>query len=284
MGRDWTDDTGPSRRQVLSSVVGAAAFSGLPALVGDEGDGGTDLLSTDADTDGWLATGDVELDTVDYCEWFPTITWDDEAIEVSVSGEPGPRMDRRLDGVDLVESPYLVADVAPGVLDGSDVAVAFAFSFSRGSLDGDRDVLAWSEPVTIRQAMPGRVYWDASDVARSERASATHLGLAWTTADTTARPADADEPYTGELVVGAVRATDRAETVGRARFADTLRNLEAEHGSYRRTEVAERDDTGERGRFVFASGATAPYRFDVLDEDRYRLTLADVSVQLGGGW
>lgn len=284
MDSDRPDDADPSRRQVLSSVVGVAAAPGLASFGGTSATDGTDLLGSDPAHDGWLATGDLEMDTIDYCEWFPTITWDDEGIEVTVSGERGPAIERRLDDVDLVESPYLVADVAPGVVDGFDAPVAFAYSLSRGGPDGERDVVARSDPVSVRQATPGQVYWDASDVPKAERASATHLGLAWTTADTATNPSNATEPYTGELVVGSVRASDRVETVGRARFADALRGLEAKHGSYRRTAVAERDEAGERGRFVFTSGATAQYRFDVLGRDRYRLTLDDVSVQLGGGW
>lgn len=284
MGSDRPDDADPSRRRVLSAVVGAAAVPGLASFGGTSVTDGTDLLGSDPAHDGWLATGDVEMGPADYCEWFPTITWDEEGVEITVSGERGPTIERRLDDVDLVASPYLVADVVPGVVDGSDAPVAFAFSLTQDSLDGDRTVLARSDPVTVRQATPGRVYWDASDVPRSERAAATHLGLAWTTAETSAHPSDAAEPYAGELVVGSVRVSDSAETVGRARYIDTLRGLEAEHGSFRRTEVAERGEGGERGRFVFTSGATAPYSFDVLGGDRYRLTLADVTVELGGGW
>lgn len=271
---------GATRRGVLSAVAGGGAASVLASFGLDPADATDTLLGDfESDLDGWRAEGDLELSRVGRDARPDGVTRGRRALAVTAAGESAPTVSRAISAVDLASSPHFVAAVAPGPVEGTDAPVAFRFRLRESDgLVGGGSVLAESPPVTVRQAMPGQVYWDASDVATSALDAAARLELRW-------HPVGAaDRPYHGTVTVDAVRASSLVDPVGSARFAARLGELQFEHGPYERTELDERSDTTETGRFVFADGATEPYRFDALDDDRFRATLAGTEARFGGGW
>uniref|UniRef100_A0A8A2VI20 Uncharacterized protein n=1 Tax=Haloterrigena alkaliphila TaxID=2816475 RepID=A0A8A2VI20_9EURY len=196
-------------------------------------------------------------------------------------------MSRPITDLDLSAHPYFVADVTPGRVDGTDAPIAFQFRLYRSTDlldDSTRDPVAESDPVTVPQATPGQVYWDASDVEHDLLDVASRLEIGWYPADRDPESSDGSFAYRGGVVFDAVRATDSVDPAGRARLAATMRDLQFDHGAYVRTEVTEEFEDGEAGTFYFADGATEPYRFEVLAADRFLLTVADTEIEFGGGW
>lgn len=292
MGRGIDTGHTPSRRGVLSAIAGSAVIPGTSTVdsVVDDPAGETALGTFETGMDGWRGSTGVSLSRVGRDEWAPAVTEGERALRVAVEGATGPSIRRRVDAIDLDDAPSLLADATPGAVEGTRAPVVFQFRLTRrtsSDLDGDGvETLGRSDPVELRQAVPGRIFWDASDIDSNARAAATHLEVHWYPADAASDSGD-DEPrfgYRGEVVLDDIRASESVETVGLARFLSALRNLEAEHGSYERTEVGDRGGTVETGRFVFVDGATEEYRFVVVSDDRYRLSLADTTARLGGGW
>jgi hypothetical protein len=275
MTHDGDGDGERSRRSLLSGLAGAA-------LLGTGGLGGAAAVP-DADAvlgtfedglDGWTAAAGETLSRVGRRNWPPAVTGRSVALHVDAAGTARPAVRRPLGGVDLAAAPYLLAEATPGVVDGTDAPVAFAFRL-RDGVDGT--LLAASEPVTVRQAAPGRIFWDASDLPATTFVAATVLEVAWWT------EGELDRTYRGEVVVDDIRATADRTALEAVRFRVAVRHLEAEHGSYRRTEVDARDGDRERGRFVFAGGATVPYRARRTTEGGYRVTLGGDTYLFGGG-
>lgn len=239
---------------------------------------GTLIGDFESDLDGWRAEGDLDLSRVEASGRPDAVTQGTWALAVTATGESTPAVSRSVSDLDLTSTPHFVAAVAPGLVEGTDAPVTFRFRLRESDITGDGTVLAESDPVTVRQAMPGQVYWDASDVATSTLDLAARLELCW-------HPEGAvDGPYHGTVAVDAVRVASLVDPVGSARFAATLGDLEFEHGPYERTELDERSDSHEAGRFVFADGTGAPYEFEALDDDQFRVTLAGVEARFGGGW
>jgi len=275
-----------SRRGVLAALAGIGASSvvgsGASGAVRPDDIERTTLGDFESGVEGWWAEGDAELTRIDREERPASVTTGDHALEVHTGTEPEPTVARRVDGTDLVAVPYLLADVAP-VPDG-DTGGPVTFRFRLGRADdvgGEPDVLARSPPRTLRQAVPGRLYWDASDVPRATRAAATRLDVVWSSAEDTA---DGTDTPGGSAVFDRVHAADAVDPVGRARLADAVEELSFAHGPCERTEVTDRSDRREAGHLVFADGATAPYRFVALADDRFRVTVGDTEARLGGGW
>lgn len=272
----------------MSAIAGGAVIPGtatIDSVVSDEA-GGTALGTFETGMDGWQGSTGVSLSRVGRDEWAPAVTEGEQALHATIEGSPVPSIRRRVDAIDLDVAPYLLADATPGAVEGTRAPVVFQFRLTRGTGGDGVETLGSSDPVLVRQAVPGRIFWDASDVDPNERDAATHLEVRWYPADTASGSGDDGTrfAYQGEVVFDDIRATDSVEAIGLARFVSTIRDLEAEHGSYDRTEVDDRGPTVESGRFVFADGATEPFRFVVVDDDRYRLTLADTTARLGGGW
>lgn len=267
-----------TRRSLLSGIAGAALLGGGTGVAGA---GGAIPDATDATAlgtfedgfDGWSGTGEAVLDRVGRRDWPPAVTLGEVALHVDPGGGSEPAVRRSLDGVDLAATPYLLADATPGAVAGTDAPVAFAFRL-RDGLDGD--VLAAADPVTVRQAAPGMIYWDASDVPATTLPRATALEIAWWPVD------ERDVSYRGEVVLDNVRATADRAALEQVRFRVAIRQLEAEHGSYRRTEIRDRDGDRERGRFVFAGGATVPYRAARTADGGCRVTLDGDTFTFGG--
>lgn len=280
MPRDDDGSTRTSRRSLLSSLAGAAVLSGAGGMGTAAGavpdaDEAVALGTFEDGLDGWTAADGEVLSRVGRRDWPPAVTLGERALHVDADGVPEPAVRRPLDGVSLTAAPYLVADATPGVVEGTDAPIAFEFRLL-GGLDGD--VIAASEPVTVRQAAPGRIYWDADGVSTSTLSSASSLGIAWQPTDTGVE----DRLYRGEVVLDDIRATADATALEQVRFRVAIRHLEAEHGSYRRTAVLERVGDSERGRFVFAGGSTVPYRAERTADDRCRVTLDGETYTFGG--
>ena len=300
-----------TRRRVLASVAGVGISSLLAsvaptavAATDAESDGSasldsasTDLVADSLDAlslgtfesglDGWDATGATDLARVGRTDRPVAVTEGEHALEVAANGESSPAISRPVEALGLATHPYFVADVAPGRVEGTDAPVAFRFRLYRPSdlLDGDLELVAESEPVAVRQAAPGRIFWDASDVDASLLDAASVLEVAWSPVESdSADGTTEDFAYRGTVVFDAVRATDSVDAVGSARIAATMTELQFDHGPYERTEVTAESDVAEEGAFVFADGGTEPYRFEILAEDRFRLTIAETAVKLGGGW
>lgn len=284
----------PSRRGVLSAVAGtgvAAILGGIgsfPAAATTATDS-TDALSLgtfESTLDDWGAVGDVALSRVARHDRPVAVTEGEYALAAAVDGDPTPAIVRPVADLALSGYPYFVADVAPGRVDGTDASVAFRFRLYRPTItvdDGSTlDLVAESPPVTVPQVTPGRIYWDASDLDPASLDAVSRLEIWWSVADPDS--ADGTVAYHGEVVVDAIRATATVDPVGSARLAATMRDLQFDHGAYVRTEVTDEFDAGEAGSFVFADGATEPYRFEILAADAFRLTVAGTEIKLGGGW
>ncbi|WP_246999667.1 hypothetical protein [Halosolutus gelatinilyticus] len=296
----WT-----SRRDVLSAVAGtgAAAFGAIApkratAATASDSIDVRPLGTFESTLDNWRADGDAALSRVARDDRPVAVTEGEYALQVAVDGDPSPTISRPVIDLDLDLSthPYFVADVVPGPIDGSDAPVAFRFRLHRPTdiLEdwSAQEPIVESDPITVPQATPGRIYWDTSDLETDLLGAVSRLEIGWYPAD---RDPDADaggdagssaEPfaYRGGVVFDAVRATASIDPVGSARLAATMRDLQFDHGAYVRTEVAEEFDGGEAGAFVFADGATEPYRFETLAADRFLLTVADAEIEFGGGW
>ena len=268
------DGGGSTRRSLLSGLAGAALLGagGVGGAVPDTS-AATALGTFEDGLDGWRAAGGERLSRVGRRDWPPAVTHGEVALCVDPDGSAAPAVRRPLDGVDLESAPFVVADATPGVVDGTDAPVAFAFRVRDGL---DAAILAASEPVTVRQAAPGRIYWDASDVGATTLAGAAVLEIAWWP------EAAADRPYRGEVVLDNVRATPDRTALEAVRFRVAVRHLEADHGSYRRTTVEARDGDRERGRYVFAGGATVPYRARRTADGGCRITLDGDHYRFGG--
>ncbi|WP_276255473.1 hypothetical protein [Halomontanus rarus] len=299
-----------SRRGVLSAVAGtgvAAAFGTIASKHAAADAVPIDsideiLLGTfESALDGWVADGDLALSRVARRDRPVAVTEGEYALEVAVDGDPTPGISRPITSLDLSTYPYFVADVVPGRIDGTDAPVAFRFRLSRPTTlldDSSWETVAESDPVTVPQVTPGRIYWDASDVEIGLLETVSRLEIDWYSADRDRDPDSSDEnededengdgafAYRGVVVFDAIRATDSVDPVGRARLAATMRDLQFDHGAYVRTEVTEEFEAGEAGAFVFADGATEPYRFETLAADRFRLELAGTAIEFGGsrGW
>lgn len=276
---------GRSRRELLSALAGLAAAPALAGL-GAGSEDAVGLGGFGSEDDGWRPVDGTELTRIERGPWSTAASDGERALRATADGATVPAINRPADALELLETPYLTADVVPGVA-GFDGPVAFEFRLARGGDARDREVVARSDSVAVRQAVPGRVYWDASAVDPLAAGRATHLEIAWYPASRD-RVDDPDggaaaAPYRGAVIVDAVRASAAPDAVAAARFVRTIRRLEAEHGSHERTEVTERGSTTTAGRFVFADGATEPVRFASADDGGFRLTVADEAVEFEGG-
>jgi hypothetical protein len=297
-----------SRRTLLSAFAGTGVGAALASLGGDRADrpestrrdradprvtnSTGDLLDAvslgtfESGLDGWQADGEIELSRVTRSDRPVAVTEGRHALDASVGGESVPAIARPVESLTLADRPYFVADVAPGRAEGTDAPVAFQFRLYRPAdlLDGDLELVAESDPITVRQAAPGRIFWDASDVDSDLLDVTSRLEIAWWPADSTSGDSDDGSAYRGTVVLDAIRATTTVDPVGSARLAATMRDLQFDHGPYERTEVVAASQTDEEGDLIFANGEAEPYRFEVLGDDRFRLTLAGTEVKLGGGW
>lgn len=276
-GEDY--ELGSTRRGILSGLAGATLLSGTAGVgtVGGMATATTDdvieLGTFEDDLDGWAAADGETLSRVGHRDWPPAVTVGEVALHVDAGGAVEPAVRRPLDDIDLADAPLVVADATPGVVEDTDSPVAFAFRLRE---DVGGDVLAASDPVTVRQAAPGRIYWDARDVTSTVLSAAATMEIAWWPADTP------DTAYSGEVVLDNVRATAEPTLLEHVRFRVAIRHLEAEHGSYRRTEVEERDGDSERGAFVFASGERVDYRAERTVDGGCAVTLAGETYRFGG--
>ncbi|WP_224448619.1 hypothetical protein [Haloprofundus salilacus] len=284
-----------SRRTVLSAFAGTGVATALGSITSTPAAATltelTDVLSLgtfESTLDEWRTDGDLALSRVARGDRPIAVTEGEYALNVAVDGDPTPSISRPVSGLELSSYPYFVADVAPGRVDDTDAPVAFRFRIYRptDALDADSEleVVAESDPVTVPQAVPGRIYWDASDVKTDLLDAVSRLEIIWYPDDTGLDSPDDAFAYRGGVVFDAIRATASVDPVGSARLAATMRALQFDHGAYVRTEVTDKFDDGEAGAFVFADGATEPYEFEILAEDRFRLTIADTEIKLGGGW
>ena len=286
-----------SRRGVLSSFAGTGVAATFGAIASRHA--ATDVAATglidevplgtfESTLDDWRTDDDIALSRVSRHDRPLVVSEGEYALDVAVDGDPAPTISRPITGLDLSAHPYFVADVVPGRVDGTDAPVAFRFRLYRptGVLDAwtTGEPVAESGPVTVPQATPGRIYWDASDVETDLLDVVSRLEIGWYPADRDPDSSDEAFAYRGGVVFDAVRATASVDPVGSARLSATMRDLQFDHGTYVRTEVTDEFDAGEAGTFVFTDGATEPYRFEVLAADRFLLAVADTEIRFGGGW
>lgn len=280
-----------SRRGVLSAFAGTGVAVALGGMASDPAAATTvtgSLGTFESTLDDWRADGDVDLSRIARHDRPVAVTEGEYALDAVVDGDPAPAISRSVADLSLSGHPYFVADVAPGRVDGTDAPVSFRFRLYRPTdvLDGGTrlESVAESNPVTVPQATPGQIHWDASDVAADLLDAVSRLEIGWSPADRDPDSGGRTFAYRGGIVFDAIRATDSVDPVGSARLAATMRGLQFEHGAYVRTEVTDEFDDGEAGTFRFTDGATEPYRFEVLAPDRFRLTVAGTEIELGGGW
>lgn len=285
-----------SRRGVLSAFAGVSvgtlgAFASEPAAADVTATDSSDVIplgTFESTLDDWQTDGDVALSRVARRDRPVAVTEGERALNVTVDGDPLPAISRPVTGLDLSAHPYFVADVAPSRVDGTDAPIAFRFRLYQltDGLDigSTLEPVAESDPVTVRQATPGRIYWNASDVETGLLDAVGRLEISWYPADRDPHSTDGTFAYRGGVVFDSIRAAASIDPVGSARIAATMRDLQFDHGPYVRTEVTDEFDTGEAGTLVFADGATEPYRFETLAADTVRLTVADTEIELGGGW
>lgn len=287
----------PSRRGVLSTVAGIGIGATLGTIMSKYSD--TTVSATDSideiplgtfesTFDSWQTDGAIALSRVARHDRPVAVTEGQYALDVAVDGEPAPVISRPITDIDLSAHPYFVADVAPGRVAGTDAPVAFQFRLYRPTvaLDGESalELVAESDPVTVPQAAPGRIYWNARTIETGLLDAVSRLEIGLYPADRDLDSSDDAFAYRGGIVFDAIRATPTVDPVGSARFAATMRELQFNHGAYVRTEVRDEFDAGETGMFVFTDGTTQPYQFEVLAADRFLLTVAGTEIELGRGW
>lgn len=286
-----------SRRGVLSSFAGAGVAATFGAIASKHAatnvaaTGLTDEVSLgtfESTLENWRTDGDIALSRVARHDRPLVVSEGEYALDVAVDGDPDPTISRPVTELDLLAHPYFVADVVPGRVDGTDAPVAFRFRLYRSTEVLDvwetKELVAESGPVTVPQATPGRIFWDASDIKTDLLDVVSRLEIGWYPADRDPDSSVEAFAYHGGVVFDAIRATASVDPVGSARLAATMRDLQFDHGTYVRTEVRDESDAGETGTFIFADGATEPYRFEVLAADRFLFTVADVEIKFGGGW
>lgn len=285
-----------SRRGVLSAFTGTGVAAVLGEIASNPVAATTATDSTDAISlgtfestlDNWQTNSDIALSRVSRHNRPVCVTEGEYALNATVNGDPAPTISRSVADLNFSRYPYFVADAAPSRIEGTDASISFQFRLYRlADILDDGSALklvAESDPVTVPQATPGRLFWDASNVEPDLLDVVARLEIGWYPADRDRDSTDGTFAYRGEIVFDSIRATDSVDPVGSARLATTMRELQFDHGAYVRTEVTEEFSAGEVGTFVFADGATEPYRFEILATDQFRLTVAGTEIKLGGGW
>ncbi|RKD88936.1 hypothetical protein [Halopiger aswanensis] len=281
------------RRGLLSTVAGTgfvAVFGSIASryVTADTSTGAGDeflLGPLESALDEWRPGDDVALSRVARRDRPIAVTEGEYALEATVDGNTTPTISRRVADLDLMAHPYFVAGVTPGRIAGTDSALEFRFRLVNVLDDWvATDPIAESDPIPIPQAMPARIYWDASDVDTGLLDATARLEITWSVADRDSGSSTEIDTRRGGIVFDAVRATNAVGAIGRARLAATMRDLQFDHGVYVRTTVTAESETREEGEFVFADGETEPYRFERLAADRHLLTVAGTEIEFGGGW
>lgn len=297
-----------TRRNVLSAFAGGgvsavlASLSSTPARAAAENS--TVLGDFESNLNGWTTNGGNRLSRIHRSERPGVVTQGENALNVSVNGDPFPMISnrKRVKGADFVQNPYLLADVSPGRIDDTDSSVSFRFRLhhSAGAKNdrgegGDGNggsqksaLIEESETRTVRQASVSQLYWDMSDVDDRKLDTTKRLDVVWYPTDHEPKGGPngrgAGFAYHGNVVFDNIRITDTVDDVASAQIASTMEELEFAHGPYVRTEVTSESDTLEEGEFVFSDETTEPYRFEILAEDKFLFTIAGTDVKLGGGW
>ncbi|MBX0298240.1 hypothetical protein [Haloarcula nitratireducens] len=286
-----------SRRGVLSSFAGtgvAAIFGGVASDYTATNVAATNQIddivlgSFESTLDKWQSDDEVSLSRVTRHDRPLAVSEGEYALDVTSDSTSTPTISRPITELNLATHPYFVADVVPSQIDGTNAPIDFRFRLYRPKnvLDGwsTQELVVESEPVTVPQAVPGRIYWDASDIKPELLEMGSHLEIGWYPTDRDPDSPDGAFEYRGGVVFDAIHATASVDPVGSARLSTMMRDLQFDHGTYVRTEVEDEFDTGETGTFVFDDGTAVPYRFEALAAERFLLTVAETEIKFGGGW
>lgn len=297
-----------SRRSVLGGIA-AAGLTPVAVAATAEGKSATTTVLGDFEDglDGWRTDGGNRLQTVEPEQPPHGVTNGSQALRVNVRGDGFPNIRKHdLKGVDLVENPYLLADVTPGR--DSTVESSFTFQFrlhhsngggggnggrsARGNQNGNGNgksapVVASSEIVAGR-GFTERLTWDLTSVDEEIRRNANRLQIQWYPTryppEKGPRGKQKQVEYQGSVDFDWIRVTSSPTEVAKQQQERQWRTLETEHGPYRDTTVEERTEDAERGQFVFDDGTTIPYEALVLDENKFELTIGSETHKFGDGW
>lgn len=294
-----------ARRDVLGGLALAGLSSTGLALPASANRGETTVLGDFEDgTEGWTTDGGNSLSTVSRSEQRLGVTHGSRALEVHVNGDGFPAIHNRraIGRADLVEYPYLIADVTPGTDANVDSALSFQFRLhhshggdetggngKRGSTSNEKPALVEaSREVTAGAPFTDSLTWDLTELDEEVRRKAKRLEIRWHPLryppEGGARGNQRNVDYRGSVYVDWVRLSDNPTDVAARQYHQRWQSLEAEHGRYVDTEIEERTDDGESGAFVFEDGTRVAYELVVLGEHKYRLTVDSESFQLGTGW
>jgi len=276
-----------SRRSVLGSIVGAgiagAAFGGTvgraaaaeSALLGDFEEG----------LDEWKTNGGNRLGRVSRDEENAPVTQGNHALEVRINGDPQPviRNQKRIRRSDPASNPYLMADVLPGTIEGTDSPVAFRFRYRSKGPGGIEE----SPETTVKQRYGARLVWDMSGIADGKLDSPHRLEIAWYPEEHPPKTGPQGRgpgfDYRGRTYFDNVHLTDDRGQVTVTRWTRKLRSLERSYGLRVDSRIDQSTETLQTGAFVYKDGTNVSYRAELLDDGDIRVDINDDSFRFTGG-
>lgn len=291
------------RRSLLKtlSLTGVLSVTGVgigEAMAGAE-EGDVELLGGfETGLDGWKTNGGNEFHRVSADSFGTAVTQGDHALGVRIAGDPYPMIlkpnigDARFD-----ELPHLGVDVLAATYD-NDAAVVFSIKYHYDSRDGKdgnanrngKPKIAESGDIHVPQNRSSTLYWDMSDLPDEALSAPRQLEIMWHPADQEPNeqpegrePASAYD-YRGFAVFDNIRISDDPTDFAANALSAQTQQLIREHGSVERAISEEQDADIERGKILFADGATVPYTVERLADEKFVFALDGEEFKLGGGW
>lgn len=297
---------GTTRRTVLTGVGSAGlvtALSGiLPEPVTAQTNGKkTQLGSFESGLDGWRTNGGNDLSRISR-EERPFAIEGGYGLQVTVQGDSYPMIEntKRVKDADFKTHPYLFATITPSQINDTESTITVAFrlhysknggSGSNGQEAGDAQksvLVEESDEIIVQPFVKRTITWDMSGIDKAKRANAKRLEIVWYPTD---HPPDhgprgrgSGFDYQGDVLFDDIHLGDSGTELSAKRMAEDFRDLQFEHGQYQETEVTSRDSDSELGQFIFSSGVTVKYSFEIVADEQYELTIGETTYRFGGGW
>lgn len=252
----------PTERRTFVKGVGSGMLGSLlPATVVDaaESDTVTILGDFEGSLDNWRTNGGNTLKQQSSDEWNRPVTNGEGVLKVHASGDPYPMVynRKRVRAADLIETPYLLADVTVGQFENDSTDLAFNFRYHRlagedanhgsnstsgkggsgggnnggvgasGSSNGgsandkpgqsQSPLVAASETMVVPQYVKTTLTWDLSDLAKMKRDESDRIDLAWHAAG--------EEPKTGPSGRGPGTPLNGSVYLDNIRLVDSITEL-----------------------------------------------------------
>lgn len=295
-----------SRRSIISGIMAAGLGSstiplGSQQAYAKEGDV-TMLGDFESGRDDWSTNGRNKLSIVTAEQRPAGVTKGQQALEVEVTGDSYPLIEnnKQVQKADFINHPYLIADVAPGLVSDTDSNITFKFrlhhsngesengSAQKGTQTEKSALVEESDEITVRPAVPSRLYWDMSEISSNKLEAAQRLEITWYPTKHPPKSGGRGQgqgfDYRGTVTFDNIRLSDRIDEASNAQISQKMLNMEFEFGIFTEKMVDTYSDDLEEGKFVFKDGTQVAYSFEVLDEDKYRYVIDGEEFKLGGEW